>query len=157
MNSVLTSVHRGPYINWQEIPVRQVDSLPSGVCPAARELFTSDGSLQRRDHIRTGCLFIKGAVLFLLVAVVSLSTLAKTSRCLPHSNPARYLSQVGKMREPSTQRLNEGQTLNRDSGDQPFLILETGIPLSQGTEQPLPKSSTALNTHQLRSPPFDFS
>jgi hypothetical protein len=158
MKSVLTSVHRDAYINWQEIPVRQVDSVPNAGCPAVGELYASDNSFQRPDNVRAGRgLFIKSAVLFLLVTVVSLSTLAKASRCLPQSNPSRYLSQVSKMREPSIQRLSDRQTLNRDSADRFHSKDEAGVSFSLGTEQPLPKSSATLNTHQLRSPPADFS
>ena len=158
MKSVLTSGHKEPYINRQEIPLRQVDSIPNTGCPTVGEPFTSDNSFHRLDSVRTGrSLFIKVAALFLLFTVVSLSTLSKTSRCLPQSNPARYLSKVGKMREPSTQRLSDRQTLNRDSGDRPHFIEDTRVPFSQGTEQPLPKSSATHDTHQLRSPPVDFS
>jgi hypothetical protein len=158
MKSVLTSMHREPYINWRENSLRQVDPILSSGFPAVGEMYSSDNSFHKLDSVRTGrSLFIKVAALFLLFTVVSLSTLSKTSRCLPQSNPSRYLSQVGKMREPSTQRLSERQTLNRDPGDRPHFIAETGVPFSLGTEQPIPKSSATHNTHQLRSPPVDLS
>ena len=155
---MLTSEHRQPYINWQEIPVRQVDSVPNTGLQAAGGLFVSDHSPERPGLVRAAQgLFIKAAALFLLVTVVSLSTLAKTSRCLPQSNPARYLSQVGKMREPSTQRLNEHQTLNRDSNEPLPSGIEFQVVFSAWSERLLPKSSAILNAHQLRSPPANFS
>lgn len=139
--------------------MRRVDPHWEEGLPASGGASELDKPLHEHGGVGTGwdsCLRI--AVLFLLVGLVSLSTLAKTSRCLPQSNPARYLSHLIKMRETSGQRLGERQIVNKGGADkyQKATSEEAASPLLR-SERPFPKLPTVLNAHSLRSPPADFS
>jgi len=146
-------------INNMQICMQQADSVWNVKPATVVEPSAHYNPFQRTGNVAAGrgSLIIKCAALFLLIAVVSLSTLAKASRCLPQSNPARYLSQASKMRETPTQKLNDCRPLRRDRANWLQPTAESGVPFYFETESPLPKSSATLNAHQLRSPPSNLS
>ena len=141
-----------------QIHLRRAEPIWDLDPPASADVSESDQPIAKQGERRSARgSFFKAAALFLLVTVVSLSTLAKTSRSLPQSNPSRYLSHVSKMRVTSGQRLSDRRALNRNSAASHQSVAEVGVLPFLSCDQPLPNLSAGLNAHQLRSPPVNFS
>ncbi len=106
---------------------------------------------------RSGPCLFRAAVLFLLVSVVALSSLARNSRYLPKANPARHVSKIIRMEETSGPRISKPETSGWI-----FAIVRRRIPLWHpvaflSLEPPPITVSATLGAELLRSPPVILS
>lgn len=103
---------------------------------------------------RSSRLAFNAGVLFLLIAVLSLSAAAKNSRYLPKSDPGSYISQASRMQQRST--TGECETgIPADTASEPLLAVSapesSDPPVDEGAASP--RVSALLCAEQLRSPP----